>query len=79
MHEAAQAIKGLSLKRAQKYLKDVMEKKDAIPFRKHMGGVGRKAQVKKYNGATQCRYPVKSCKFLLDLLMNAESNAEVYN
>merc|ERR1711998_10640 len=76
-HETAQAIKGLYLKRAQKYLRDVIERKDAIPFRKHMGGVGRKAQVKKYKGATQCRWPVKSCKFLLDLLTNAESNAEI--
>jgi len=76
-HETAEAIKGLSLQRAQKYLRDVIEHKDAIPFRKHMGGVGRKAQVKKYKGATQCRWPVKSCKFLLDLLTNAESNAEI--
>eukprot|EP00954_Amorphochlora_amoebiformis_P028454 1391692-Amorphochlora_amoeboformis.AAC.3 len=42
-----------------------------------MGGCGRKAQVKKYKMATQCRWPVKSCKFLLDLLTNAESNAEI--
>mmetsp|Transcript_20190 Transcript_20190/g.49515 ORF Transcript_20190/g.49515 Transcript_20190/m.49515 type:complete len:185 (+) Transcript_20190:43-597(+) len=76
-HETAEAIKGLTLQRAQRYLRDVIERKDAIPFRKHMGGVGRKAQVKKYKGATQCRWPVKSCKFLLDLLTNAESNAEI--
>mmetsp|Transcript_15845 Transcript_15845/g.19056 ORF Transcript_15845/g.19056 Transcript_15845/m.19056 type:complete len:185 (+) Transcript_15845:31-585(+) len=76
-HETAEAIKGLSLTRAQRYLKDVIAHKDAIPFRKHMGGCGRKAQVKKYKGATQCRWPEKSCKFLLDLLTNAESNAEI--
>mmetsp|Transcript_3477 Transcript_3477/g.5199 ORF Transcript_3477/g.5199 Transcript_3477/m.5199 type:complete len:184 (+) Transcript_3477:33-584(+) len=76
-HETAQAIKGLSLVRAKKYLQDVIDRKDAIPFRKHMGGVGRKAQVKKYAMATQCRWPVKSCKFLMDLLTNAESNAEI--
>mmetsp|Transcript_6767 Transcript_6767/g.9846 ORF Transcript_6767/g.9846 Transcript_6767/m.9846 type:complete len:113 (-) Transcript_6767:311-649(-) len=28
-------------------------------------------------GATQCRWPKKSCQFLLHLLKNAESNAEV--
>merc|ERR1711988_240547 len=31
----------------------------------------------KMTGATQCRWPTKSCKFLLHLLKNAESNAEV--
>merc|ERR1711975_198437 len=31
----------------------------------------------KMTGATQCRWPVKSCTFLLHLLKNAESNAEV--
>merc|ERR1712216_949045 len=27
-------------------------------------------------GTRQCRWPEKSCKFLLDLLRNAESNAD---
>eukprot|EP00954_Amorphochlora_amoebiformis_P028453 1391692-Amorphochlora_amoeboformis.AAC.2 len=33
-HETAEAIKGLSLPRAKKYLNDVIDRKDAIPFRK---------------------------------------------
>jgi large subunit ribosomal protein L17e len=40
------------------------------------GGVGRKAQAKHHKMCTQVRYPKKSCEFLLDLLKNAESNAE---
>lgn len=43
--EAAQAIKGMHLKKALRYLNDVIEKKQIIPFRRFSGGVGRKAQV----------------------------------
>merc|ERR1712153_83722 len=64
---SAAALKKMSLKRA---------KKEAIPFRFFNGCIGRSAQAK-MTGATQCRWPTKSCQFLLHLLKNAESNAEV--
>ena len=54
----------------------VLVKKEAIPFRFFNGCIGRAAQAK-MTGATQCRWPTKSCNFLLHLLKNAESNAEV--
>jgi large subunit ribosomal protein L17e len=75
----AAAIRGMTLKKSKKYLEDVLEKKQAIPFRFFNGCVGRHAQAKNTPGAaaTQCRWPTKSCKFLLHLLKNAESNAEV--
>merc|ERR1719217_1830403 len=73
--ETAAALKGLSLKRAQQFLKDVLARKDAVPFRRHNGGVGRCAQAKRHK-TTQARWPEKSCRFLLDLLQNAESNAD---
>merc|ERR1719298_297351 len=72
----ASAIKKMSLKGAKKYLEDVLVKKQAIPFRFFNGCIGRHAQAK-MTGATQCRWPTKSCQFLLHLLKNAESNAEV--
>lgn len=43
--EAAQAIKKMHLKKALQYLRDVLNKKQIIPFRRYSGGVGRKAQV----------------------------------
>merc|ERR1719492_270801 len=52
-----------------------MAQKEIIPFRRFMGGVGRHAQCKVHK-ATQGRWPLKSCQFLLDMLKNAESNAE---
>jgi len=75
----AAAIRAMSLKKAKGYLEDVLQKKQAVPFRFFNGCVGRHAQAKNTPGApaTQCRWPTKSCKFLLHLLKNAESNAEV--
>ena len=74
-YEVAQAIKGMPLKKAQFYLNQVIAHKDIVPFRKFTGGIGRHAQIKKYKIA-HGRWPEKSCRSVLDLLQNAESNAE---
>merc|ERR1711931_137665 len=66
----------MSLKRAQRYLKNVMIQREIVPFRRFHGGVGRKAQCHNWQGAVQGRWPQKSADFLLQLLKNAESNAE---
>jgi large subunit ribosomal protein L17e len=73
--ETANAIKGMNVVKAQKFLKSVLAKKQAIPFRHHTGGVGRKAQNKGL-GTSQVRWPEKSVKMVLDLLKNAQSNAD---
>jgi large subunit ribosomal protein L17e len=73
--ETAQAIKKMALRRAQRYLKNVIGKKEIVPFRRFNGGVGRKAQAKVWR-TTQGRWPEKSAQFLLQLLRNAESNAD---
>merc|ERR1711936_10562 len=46
-----------------------------VPFRRFSGCAGRKAQSKQFK-CTQGRWPKKSSEFLLQLLKNAESNAE---
>merc|ERR1711872_26578 len=74
--ETAQAIKKMHIRKANKYLKDVIAQKQIVPFRRFSGGVGRKAQAKNFKHS-QGRWPEKSAKFLLQLLKNAESNAEV--
>merc|ERR1711893_578476 len=73
--ETAHAIKHMHMRRAVKYLKNVTEKAECVPFRRFNGGVGRCAQAK-HHKATQGRWPAKSAEFLLQLLKNAESNAE---
>ncbi|RYR68517.1 hypothetical protein Ahy_A03g015020 isoform C [Arachis hypogaea] len=75
--ETAFAIRKLPLVKAKRYLEDVLAHKQAIPFRRFCGGVGRTAQAKNRHSNGQGRWPVKSAKFILDLLKNAESNAEV--
>lgn len=75
--ETAFAIRKLPLTKAKRYLEDVIAHKQAIPFRRFCGGVGRTAQAKNRHSNGQGRWPMKSAKFILDLLKNAESNAEV--
>merc|ERR1712241_858118 len=73
--ESANAIKKMPLHRAKQYLKNVIAKKEIIPFRRFMGGVGRHAQAA-VHGTAAGRWPLKSAQYLLDMLKNAESNAE---
>jgi len=74
--ETAAAISGMNLKRAQRYLENVIEKKETVPFRRFKYGCSRNAQAKIW-GVSQSRWPKKSAEFLLGLLKNAQSNAEV--
>ena len=68
----------MDLQKAKRYLEDVLSHKRCIPFRRYNGHVGRCSQAKNEdNPSGQGRWPVKSCEFLLNLLKNAESNAEV--
>merc|ERR1711965_660922 len=76
--ETCHALRGMMLRKAQSYLQHVVEHKEAIPFRRYCGGVGRTSQAKNA-GATngQARWPKKSAEFVLNLLSNAEANAEM--
>ncbi|XP_015754731.1 PREDICTED: 60S ribosomal protein L17-like isoform X2 [Acropora digitifera] len=75
--ETAFTLKGMHIRKANRYLKDVIAKKQIVPFRRFNGGVGRKAQAKNFKvSGSQGRWPKKSAEFLLQLLKNAESNAE---
>lgn len=42
--ETAQAINGWKLQRAQTFLENVIEKKEAVPMRRYCGSIGRSAQ-----------------------------------
>jgi large subunit ribosomal protein L17e len=76
--ETAFAVKGKDLTGAKRYLEDVLQRKRCVPFRRFNGGIGRNAQAKNEGQASGAgRWPVKSVEFILNLLKNAESNAEV--
>jgi ribosomal protein L22 len=44
--ETANALRGMKLKRAQRFLENVKLQKEAVPFRNRNGGAGRHAQAK---------------------------------
>jgi len=69
--EICAAIKGMMLDEAKEYLSQVIAKKRAVPYRRYkkklphrrgLGGAGR--------------YPVKAASRILEVLENAEANAE---
>merc|ERR1719359_2044584 len=77
-YNVIESIKGMNLRAAQKYLEAVCEKKRCIAFNRYNLGLGRTPQAKEFK-RSQGRWPVKSCKIVLDLLRNAESNADFKN
>ncbi len=72
--ETANAIRGLTLRKAQQYYRQVLAKTRCIPFKRYNRKIGRTAQAKEH-GQTKGRWPRKSVVALLSLLKNAEANA----
>lgn len=59
-------------------MEDVLQFKEAIPITKYNRGCGRHAVAKKYNApGDKVAWPQKATRTFLDLLRNAEANAEV--
>jgi large subunit ribosomal protein L17e len=74
-YETARVVKGMKLKKAIKYMEDVLEHKQCIPYHRFTGHVGRTTQAK-IHGVTQGRWPEKSVKHVYQLLKNLLANAE---
>jgi large subunit ribosomal protein L22 len=71
--EVCKTIKGMNLAQAKQYLKDVMDKKRAVPFTRFKKKAGHRHGLEKaYAG----RYPVKAAKQILKVIEGAEANAE---
>jgi len=71
--EICHSVKGMMLTKAKEYLKDVMEKKKAIPFRRYNKKAGhRRGLIKTFAG----RYPIHAAEHILKILESAEANAE---
>jgi len=71
--EVCRTIKGMMLTKAKQYLKDVITKKKAVPFRRFKKKAGHRHGMEK---AFAGRYPVKAAKHILRILEGAEANAE---
>lgn len=71
--EVCKTIKGMTLTQAKQYLRDVMDKKRAVPFRRFKKKLGHRHGLEKaYAG----KYPVKAAKYILRIVEGAEANAE---
>ncbi len=71
--EVCKTIKGMKLQQAKTYLQQVIAKEQPVPIRRHKKKIPhRKGMQKAYAG----RYPVKATQKILQVLENAEANAE---
>ncbi|KAJ8915133.1 hypothetical protein NQ315_000385 [Exocentrus adspersus] len=75
--EIARVLRKMTMKRANAYLKNVLARKECVPFKRFKSGIGKCAQAKQFN--TQVgRWPVKAVRCVQDLLKNAAANCEFY-
>ena len=71
--EVCRAVKGMTLTNAKAYLRDVTQKKKAVPFTRYNKKAGhRHGLVKAFSG----RYPIKAAQKILIVIEAAEANAE---
>jgi large subunit ribosomal protein L22 len=71
--EVCRTIKGMMLNNAKAYLKDVIDKKKPVPFRRFKKKAGHRHGLQKsYAG----RYPTKAAKKILSIVEAAEASAE---
>ena len=71
--EVCRTIKGAMLANAKTYLRDVIDKKKAVPFRRYKKKLGHRIGLAKTFAG---RYPVKTSQKILRVLEAAEANAE---
>jgi large subunit ribosomal protein L22 len=71
--EVCRTVKGMRLAKAKTYLRDVMEKRKAVPFRRYKKKLGHRHGLEK---AFAGRYPVKAAQKVLRVIEAAEANAE---
>ncbi len=67
--EILNLIKGMYLNKAIERLELVRSKKLAVPFKRYNRDMGHK------KGMAAGRYPIKACKYIIDVLLNAKNNA----
>ena len=71
--EVCRTIKGMNLANAKEYLRNVINKKQAVPFRRYKKKAGHRRGLEKTFAG---KYPIKSAKKVLIVIESAEANAE---
>jgi large subunit ribosomal protein L22 len=70
--EICNAIRNMRLNKARRLLEDVVEKRRAVPYKRHNKKVGHKAGIQGWDAG---RYPVKAAAEILKILSSLEANA----
>ncbi len=71
--EICRALRGQSITQAKSYLEAIIDKKQAVPFKRHNTGVGHRTGITGWDAG---RYPEKAAREILKVLKHAEANAE---
>jgi len=71
--EICRTVRGMYLDDAKEFLEAVIRKEKPVPFKRHNKKVGHRRGLK---GWPTGRYPVKAATQILEVLANAEANAE---
>jgi len=71
--EVCRTIKGMMLSNAKTYLRDVTEKKKAVPYKRYNKKLGHRSGL---NKTAVGRYPIKAAQRILRVVEAAEANAE---
>lgn len=71
--EIANTIKGMKTADAKKFLEDVITLKKAVPFKRYKREVGHRRGLKGWDAG---RFPQKAASAILEIIKNAEANAE---
>jgi large subunit ribosomal protein L22 len=71
--EVCRTIKGMTLTHAKEYLRNVISKKQPVPFKRYRKKAGHRHGLEK---AFAGRYPIKAAAKVLIVLEGAEANAE---
>lgn len=69
--EICSLIRGKTTEQSRKILERVVDKKQAVPYKRYMHGVGHRS-----GKMAAGRYPEKASSYILEILKTAESNAE---
>lgn len=73
--EVCAVIKGMPVERAKKFLEDVIQQKQSVPFRRHKKKQAHKKDLKQFKWYAG-RYPVKAASRIYEIIAAVESNAE---
>ncbi|TFF98104.1 MAG: 50S ribosomal protein L22 [Promethearchaeota archaeon] len=75
IREICNVIRGMNLQKAKRYLENVVDKKSAVPFKRHKGKQAHRKGLDRFNWYAG-RYPIKAAREVLLVIENAENNAE---